>query len=110
MTPLHTIGSAQPRERSQAVSTIADQGWVNVYRYFSSANIWPRGLPLDEARAPVPAYGSLPFEEIVCPIQQGLVDDDPDVRCRLSHVARASRPFRSGAKHCVDHWDVVSIQ
>jgi len=69
----------QPRERSQAVSTIADQGWVNVYRYFSGANIWPRGLPLDQARAPVPAYESLPFDEIMCPIQQGLVDDDPDV-------------------------------
>jgi hypothetical protein len=69
----------QSRERSQTVKTIADQRWVNVYRYFSSANIWPRGLPLDEARSPVPAYETLPFEEIACPIQQGLVDDDPDV-------------------------------
>ncbi len=69
----------EPRERSQSVRRIADQGWVNVYRYFSSANIWPRGLPLDETRAPVPAYASLPLEEIVCPIQQGLVDDNPDV-------------------------------
>lgn len=69
----------QPRERSQAIKWIADQGWVNVYRYFSSANIWPRGLPLDEVRAPVPAYESLPFGEITCPIQQGLVDNDPDV-------------------------------
>jgi hypothetical protein len=69
----------EPRERSQRVRRIADQGWVNVYRYFSSANIWPRGLPLDEAQTPVPACGSLPFEEVVCPIQQGLVDDDPDV-------------------------------
>jgi len=69
----------QARERTHAVRGIAGQGWVNVYRYFSSANIWPRGLPLDEAHTSVPAYGSLPFEEIVCPIQQGLVDDDPDV-------------------------------
>jgi len=69
----------QPRERFHAVRLVADHGWVNVYRYFSSANIWPRGLPLDEARAPVPAYPSLPFAEIECPIQQGLVDDDPDV-------------------------------
>ncbi|MCW2977582.1 MAG: hypothetical protein JWM06_2863 [Actinomycetia bacterium] len=69
----------QSRERSQTVKTIAVRRWVNVYRYFSSANIWPRGLPLDEARSPVPAYESLSFEEIACPIQQGLVDDDPDV-------------------------------
>jgi hypothetical protein len=69
----------EPRERVQAVGKIADQGWVNVYGYFSSANIWPRGLPLDRVHTPVPAHGSLPFEEVVCPIQQGLVDDDPDV-------------------------------
>lgn len=69
----------QPRDRSQTVRKIAAEGWVNVYRYFSNANIWPRGLPLDQARAPVRGYGSLPFGEIVCPIQQGLVDDDPDV-------------------------------
>jgi STELLO glycosyltransferase-like protein len=67
------------RERSQGVGTIAGPGWVNVYRYFSNAHIWPRGFPLDETRAPVPAYESLPVEELVCPIQQGLVDDDPDV-------------------------------
>ena len=41
------------RERSHAVSRVGDQGWVNVYRYFSSASIWPRGLPLDQVRVPV---------------------------------------------------------
>ena len=68
-----------PRERSQVVKTLSEHGWVNVYRYFSTANIWPRGLPLDQARVPVPALESLPVEALLCPIQQGLVDDDPDV-------------------------------
>ena len=29
-------------------------GWVNVYKYFTDAHIWPRGLPLDEIHSPVP--------------------------------------------------------
>jgi hypothetical protein len=69
----------RPRARTHTVKKVADRGWVNVYRYFSSANIWPRGLPLDEVRSPVAEYASLPFDEVVCPIQQGLIDDDPDV-------------------------------
>ncbi len=67
------------RERTQLVATLAAGGWVNVYRYFSDTKIWPRGLPLEHVRSTVPAYESLPIEEIVCPIQQGLVSDDPDV-------------------------------
>lgn len=82
-----------PRERSQVTRTIAQRGWVNVYRYFSRAGIWPRGLPLDEARTAVPAYESLPLEEIVCPIQQGLVDDDPDVDA-VYRMLLLELPFR----------------
>ena len=85
----------QARELSPSVGKVADQGWVNVYRYFSTANIWPRGLPLDQARAPVPEYGSLPFEEILCPIQQGLVDDDPDVDAVYRMLLKL--PFRFDA-------------
>lgn len=52
--------------------------WVNVYKYFTSEHIWPRGLPLNEITSP-----SLPLadsDEIMqCPIQQGLVDQSPDV-------------------------------
>jgi hypothetical protein len=69
----------QTREQSRTVRWIAEHGWVNIYKYFSSTNLWPRGLPLDEATAAVPSYESLTADEIVCPIQQGLVDDDPDV-------------------------------
>jgi hypothetical protein len=52
--------------------------WVNVYRYFSNENIWPRGLPLDEIRNEVPeaAMDSSPKR---APIQQGLVNGSADV-------------------------------
>jgi len=35
------------RRRVHDVQNVAGGGWLNVYRYFSDANIWPRGLPLD---------------------------------------------------------------
>ena len=70
----------QQRRRHQTVRTIADHGWVNVYRYFSEANIWPRGLPLDRINSPLPPFESLVAQtEVNCPIQQGLADQNPDV-------------------------------
>jgi hypothetical protein len=56
--------------------TISHSGWVNVYRYFTDALIWPRGLSL-EAIHSVTALGSA--ELFICPVQQYLADDDPDV-------------------------------
>jgi hypothetical protein len=68
------------RRRRQTVRTIAGHGWVNVYRYFSEANIWPRGLPLDRINSPLPPFESLVAQtEVDCPIQQGLADQNPDV-------------------------------
>lgn len=65
--------------------------WVNVYRYFSSENIWPRGFPLDSVSVPIPEP-DLTQEGISSPIQQGLVDNSPDVDAiwRLTQ----DRPFR----------------
>jgi len=66
--------------RSIQNGSICDQnGWVNVYRYFSEANIWPRGLPLDQVRQEPVDYDQLPVAEINCPIQQGLANENPDV-------------------------------
>lgn len=74
-------GSWQPRsEFLETGLRIQGQGsrWVNVYRYFSKENIWPRGLPLDEIRKDVPA--TLPARGgSRAPIQQGLVNGSPDV-------------------------------
>jgi hypothetical protein len=56
-----------------------NQGWVNVYRHFTSALIWPRGLPLSKIHdVPLPLE-NLPTKEVFCPIQQGLADSNPDV-------------------------------
>ncbi len=69
----------EERSRSQAVKTVSNAGWVNVYRYFTEANIWPRGLPLDRILTDIPAFESLKQEDVDCPIQQGLADENPDV-------------------------------
>ena len=67
------------RERRRRAPLVTDAGWVNVYRYFTDANIWPRGLPLDRIRTAVPEFESLAEAEADCPIQQGLADENPDV-------------------------------
>jgi len=68
-----------PRTRRLTTAAVTDAGWVNVYRYFSTTNIWPRGLPLEEIRNAPPAFEGLPVTPQDCPIQQGLADDNPDV-------------------------------
>lgn len=54
-------------------------GWMNAYKYFSDALIWPRGLPLDTIHNPLPPWDSLSRGSVRCPIQQGLADENPDV-------------------------------
>lgn len=67
------------RERRRRAHVLVEHGWTNVYRYFSDAPIWPRGFPLEEVRNVAPPFASLQSAEVDAPIQQGLVDDDPDV-------------------------------
>jgi hypothetical protein len=104
----------QPRTESTPGSRIVEKRdagqrrWVNVYRYFSDENIWPRGFALDEIGAaapalesrseswtgregqahfahgasqnePVPAGSRTETRNCWAPIQQGLVDGSPDV-------------------------------
>jgi STELLO glycosyltransferases len=52
--------------------------WLNVYRYFTNENIWPRGLPLDEINHELPELKRCEQSK-VSPIQQGLVNNSPDV-------------------------------
>ena len=52
-------------------------GWVNIFRYFSERNIWPRGFSLEHIQDDVP---SLKGQQVTdCPIQQGLANGNPDV-------------------------------
>jgi len=53
--------------------------WVNVYKFYSDENIWPRGMPLSEIHAE-PGWVKLNIEKMSkFTIQQGLADGSPDV-------------------------------
>jgi hypothetical protein len=67
----------QPLPVEQSIPSLRGTGWVNLYRYYTDLNIWPRGLPLDAVNTPLPPL-SAPHS-VYCPIQQGLADDNPDV-------------------------------
>ena len=70
----------RPRSLHSECQRVQHSGWINVYRYFSSVPIWPRGFPLEclqerqRAKAETTSVGVLE-----CPIQQGLVNGSPDV-------------------------------
>ncbi|MHC5060994.1 MAG: STELLO glycosyltransferase family protein [Planctomycetota bacterium] len=69
----------QLKSAGHSVNVVERAGWVNVYRYFTDANIWPRGMALEHINDEVPAFESLRSRDVFCPIQQGLADDNPDV-------------------------------
>lgn len=83
------------RRRSQPVPVVKGAGWVNVYRYFSEENVWPRGLPLDRVKDAVPDFDSLGVADADCPIQQGLADENPDVDAIYRLVAPLPLSFRA---------------
>ncbi|HKR03024.1 MAG TPA: STELLO glycosyltransferase family protein [Bacteroidia bacterium] len=58
---------------------IENRGWVNVYAYFIQQKVWPRAFPLEHVNDEVPAMSEFKFKEILCPVQQGLADENPDV-------------------------------
>lgn len=82
------------RRRRQSVPAAAGAGWLNVYRYFTGANVWPRGLPLDRVKDGVPDFDSLPVADADCPVQQGLADENPDVDAIYRLVAPLPLTFR----------------
>ena len=61
-----------------SIPTLIEKGWVNVYNYFSSGYIWPRGYPLEYIQKTVPDLSLSKTELVYCPIQQALADDNPD--------------------------------
>lgn len=65
--------------RTVSAYDIQNQGWVNVYHYFSDKFIWPRGLPLEELQKQLPKIETFEMKDVLCPIQQGLADENPDV-------------------------------
>ncbi len=76
--------------------TVKKKGWVNVYRYFTDMNVWPRGLPLRYIRAETPPWESLTKQTHYCPIQQGLANQDPDTDAVYRLVQYAPVVFQQG--------------
>ncbi|MGC9953735.1 MAG: STELLO glycosyltransferase family protein [Rhizomicrobium sp.] len=91
-------GFFDPVERHVSVPVLRNVGWTNIYRYFSDAAIWPRGLPLDEIHAELPAFDSLPTQKVDCPIQQGLADGNPDVDAVFRLVSPMDVRFLPGRR------------
>lgn len=56
---------------------LENKNWVNVYKYFTEFNIWPRGFPLENIKDELPSLNDRLI--VQCPIQQGLTDKNPDV-------------------------------
>jgi hypothetical protein len=77
-----------------AAPVLNGQGWANIYRYFTEAMIWPRGLPLEAIHDPLPAFESLPECATMSPIQQGLADGNPDVDAIFRLVSPMEIRFR----------------
>lgn len=69
----------EDRHLRHEAKTYDEEGWLNVYKLYSKANIWPRGLPLNEISKDTPNLESLKTEIWDCPIQQGLANENPDV-------------------------------
>ncbi len=67
------------RQRSCRAAVVENGGWVNVYRYFTDEDIWPRGFPLEQLQKKTADYKRLNKADVDCPIQEGLADDNPDV-------------------------------
>ncbi|HUW19325.1 MAG TPA: STELLO glycosyltransferase family protein [Sedimentisphaerales bacterium] len=81
-------------QRAHKVPVVKNAGWLNVYRYFSEENIWPRGFPLERVKEPAAAYASLAATDVDCPIQQGLSDGNPDVDAVYRFALPLPQTFR----------------
>ena len=58
---------------------IENTGWLNIYKYFSSKKIWPRGFPLEEINLNKKKKLNFLNKKAFCPINQRLADENPDV-------------------------------
>jgi len=82
-------GFWKERTRKVDAQSVTDTGWINIYKYFSESNIWPRGFPIELIQKPSPA-------KLDCPIQQGLADENPDVDAIYRLVLPLPQNFKAG--------------
>lgn len=69
----------QKRKRKHHVPFAEENSWLNIYHFFSEQFVWPRGFALEQLQKPVPSIQEFDIQEKICPIQQGLADENPDV-------------------------------
>lgn len=74
-------------EHKQTLQYVTDAIAMNTYADFGQPLVWPRGFPLNHLNSA--SKYTLEFKETFIPIQQGLVNSDPDVDAifRLTHAA-----------------------
>lgn len=65
------------RNREVNAHLLNNKNWVNVYKYFTDVQIWPRGFALENLQEKLPSLENQVL--ISSPIQQGLADENPDV-------------------------------
>lgn len=86
-------------ERAVSGRLVEGPGWVNVYRHFTDALIWPRGLPLGEIHTAGRVSGNGVVAD--CPVQQFLADGDPDVDAIYRLVFQGELSFDPAASPVV---------
>jgi hypothetical protein len=68
-----------PRSPDITGDVVEVKKWVNVYRYFTHLPVWPRGFSLRHIRDQIPPIQNGQDLTLFCPVQQGLVNENPDV-------------------------------
>jgi hypothetical protein len=86
------------RSRRCMVPLSTDDGWVNAYRWFTDVMIWPRGLPLESVPVQPTPLSELVAVETDCLIQQGLVDENPDVDAIYRLILPLPQSFRTDVR------------
>ncbi len=70
---------AFPHSTHHDVLTTAPNTYINIYEYFTSMKIWPRGLPLHLINTNTSTQATLTKANTQVGIWQGLANEDPDV-------------------------------
>jgi len=84
-------------ERDVAGTRCAQSGWVNVYRHFTDARVWPRGFPLELLNGSFESGVTGEEVRVACPVQQFLADGDPDVDALFRLTQSQEILFRPGS-------------
>jgi len=91
-------------EMCEAISVATQDQWVNIYNLFTEKLIWPRGFPLDEIDRTVSGHPVQTTEtpiSVRAPIQQGLVNNSPDVDAIWRLILDQPVQFRMGKSYCL---------